>query len=160
MTEFPESSEELVPKPEAIEPAEELAPQPGEESPIKLSQPSRELAIRLLERVNIRDGIIGMLNNIEGNNYECHIFSLNEAIGFLEAYSNSIMEVKGITSFLDPNNLRIWVGEALGDRELAEAIGEKISDGSSYKERRLPIKELMEQRLKQCKEILAKGTKA
>ena len=59
----------------------------------------------------------------------------------------------GSIGYIDPNKLEKWVGEVFGDKELAQAIGEKIREGNSYQERILPIRELMEQRLKQCKEI-------
>ena len=76
MAEFSESFEELVPKPEEKKLAEELTPQPVDESLVKLSQPSKELAIRLLNRVNAKNAIMGLLKNIEGNDYKCPIFSL------------------------------------------------------------------------------------
>ena len=63
-------------------------------------------------------------------------------------------------SLYDLDELQKWVGEVYGDKELAETIGEKIKEGSSYKEQVEAIKPLMEQRLRQCERIVGVDTEA
>jgi len=175
MAEFSEQSEELAPKPEELKPdggpaphpeeaevAKEVAPEP-EKKLIKLSEPSKELAIRLLGKVGLKDRITGVQMTPRGEDAEgaeCLIFSLEEAVGFLKMYEKSLSERNDVIFFLNPNYLKEWVGETLGDQELAQAIEEKIRQGSRYGERVLPIKGLMEQRLRQCKEIVGEETGA
>jgi len=65
-----------------------------------------------------------------------------------------------VTTFVEPRDLERWVGETLGDKELAEAISEKIKDGNSYAERILPIRELLKNRLRKCEEITGEQASA
>ena len=129
----------------------------------ELSKPSRELAVRLLSEVSFEERITGVWMHTMGGGTECFILSLKEAIGFLKPNEGSVWATGGWICYIDPDNLQKWVAEKLTDKELAQAIGQfvKQCDGCSdpierYQKRvRLmkPVKELMEQRLKQCEEI-------
>jgi hypothetical protein len=46
-----------------------------------------------------------------------------------------------------------WVRRAMGDKELAGQIAEAIEKGKSDRERVYLIKELMEERLSQCRKL-------
>ena len=59
MTELSERSEELAPKSEELKPAGEPVPQPEEKTGLKLSEPSKELATRVLTKVSFQERLIG-----------------------------------------------------------------------------------------------------
>ena len=70
------------------------------------------------------------------------------------------MPTSGSIGYINPNKLAKWIEDIFGDFELAEAIGEKIKENSNYKDQVKAIKPLMEQRLKQCREIIGEETEA
>lgn len=191
MTEFLELSEEPVPGPEKEDPAEGLAPPPESEketiaqpeasgeptevevavklSQVKLSQPSKELATRLLSTVSFKERIYGLKDHPGPGPEPLAIYNFEEASRFLEVEDDHLVGWDGGVSSIDLHILKKWVGETLGDKELAQVIGEmaKKSDnytGSPYDRylKRLalirPVKGLMEQRVKQCKEIIGEET--
>ena len=161
MAEFSEQSEELAPKLEEIELAGELAPQPEAEKVIKLSEPSKELTTRLLSEITFKERLVGVYMHSMAGNIEESIYSFEEAVDLLHFDAGELrIRGSGSIGYIDLDELQKWVGDVFGDKELAEAIGEKIKEGSSYKERVLPIKVLMQQRLNQCKEIAGEGTEA
>lgn len=176
MAEFSKSSsEEPAPKPEEIKPVGELAPpEPEGESPaqpeaseepeaetvVKLSEPSKELATRVLGKVSFQERLIGTrMHSMVGNISES-FYSFKEAAGFMyvDVVGGLVVRGSGSIRYINPEKLQKWVGEVFGDKELAEAIGEKIKEVSSYKERVRLIKGLMQQRLKQCEEIVGEET--
>lgn len=134
----------------------------------ELSKPTRELAARLLAKVSFEDRITGVEMSPSAGDMECFIFSFEEAASFLKVDEGSLSERSGWICHIDPSALKKWVGETLGDKELAKAIGETTTEYDNCREpieqclKKIelvrPIKELMEQRLKQCKELL--GEKA
>ncbi len=161
MTEFSKSSEEPILKPEEVESAGESAPQPQAEKTAKLSQPSRELATRLLRRVSFKERLIGFRSNPGPGDLEESIYSFEEASFFLDGGDLTGMDWVNSIPF---NALKKWVGETLGDKELALAIGEIASEvdkaPNPFQEvlKRIelipPVKALMKQRLEQCEEVL------
>jgi len=170
MPEFSEQSEELAPKSE--KPAEEPAPQPEdtaalepqpteevaleqeEKEEIQLSKPSKELAIRILTRVSFQERLIGYKMMATTGNLEESIYSFKDAIDLLWFDVGELgVRTSGSIGYIDPVKLERWVGETLGDKELADAIGKKVKEYSNYREQVESIKPLMKQRLRQCQEI-------
>lgn len=177
MPEFSEQSEELAPKQEGLEPVGEPAPQPEdtaalepqlkeevasepeEKEEIQLSEPSKELAKRLLTLVGFKERLIGFKMTPMQGNMEESIYSFKDAIDLLWFDVGDLsVRTSGSIGYIDPGKLEKWVGEVFGDKELAEAIGKKAKEGSNYKERLEAIKPLMKQRLKQCREIIGEET--
>lgn len=169
MTELSKSSEEPTPKPDEVEPVGGLAPKPEKESAaqpeasgepeaepvVKLAEPSKELATRLLGKVSFQERLVGTKIHSSAGSLSRSIYSFEEAVDFLHVNVEGVM-ARGSSSagYIDTDVLKKWVGETLGDTELAEAIEVKVKTGSNYKERILPVKRLMKQRLEQCKELL------
>jgi len=147
-----------------------LAPEPEREPVIKLKEPTKELTDRLLGKVSFEDRINGISRNLMAGDEVESIYSFEEATGFLTGDMKDFSEKTGRVRFFDWHILRIWIGETLGDNELAGAIEEKVRDYENctdsiehyWKNIELikPIKELMVQRLKQCKEIVREETEA
>ena len=185
MAEFEKlSSEEPVPKPEKEDPAGGLAPPPesekerlaqpeasGEpetETVIKLSKPSKELATRLLGKVSFKDRITGISGHPMGGEEEQCLYRFADATDFLHV-SEDAQKGFGWVRFININALKKWVGETLGDIELAQAIGETTKELDTCppldREQKVqdlvfPVKALMQQRLEQCEEIIGGETKA
>jgi len=171
MPEFSEQSEELAPKPEELKPDKGLAPQPEdtasaeplpkEKEEIKLLQPSKELAKRLLTRVGFNERLKGYKMSPMQGNMEESIYSFKDAINLLHVDIGDFnVRTTGSIGYIDPVRLERWVGETLGDKELAEVISKKAKEGNSYKERVETIRPMMEQRLKQCREIIGEETES
>ena len=175
MAEFSRLSEESAPKPEeesvggpAPLPQEQsgASEEPTEKEAVKLSEPSMELATRLLGRV--KEYVWGTADYAHDEGLGQRIFSFEEATEFLEV---AVARHGDSVSYIEPNTLKKWVDESLGDTELAQAIGELIKEKGYDSLPRvlqwgrqieliIPFKELMQQRLEQCKELLGEETGA
>jgi hypothetical protein len=57
-------------------------------------------------------------------------------------------------NYLDYTKLKSWIADVFGDQELANAIGAEIEKSKSLVECIDPIKQLIEERLKQCKALI------
>lgn len=184
MAEFEKSSSgEPVQRPEKEDPAGGLAPpepdkeslaqpeasgEPETEPVIKLSKPSKELATRLLGKVSFKDRLIGISGHPMGGEEEASLFRFADAVDFLHV-SEDAQRGFGWWRFININALKKWVGETLGDTELAQAIGEitkeldtcpPLKREQKVQDLVFPVKALMKQRLEQCKEIVGGETKA
>ena len=174
MSEFSEQHDELAPKSE-VESAKELAPQPEEggiaesgvmpggsaeaEKVVRLSAPSIELATKLLTEVGFNERLVGVSMHPMAGNIEASIYSFEEATNFLHCDEGDLrIRNTGSIGYINLDELKKWVGEVFGDKELAETIGEKIEKGSNYKEQVEVIQTLMEQRLRQCEKIVGVDT--
>ncbi len=128
-----------------------------------LSEPSKELAARLLSELGYEERLVGYKMTAMNGNTPESLYSLQEAIDILQADSPETLLLKGgnlSLGYIDPGDLRKWVEEVLGDSELAGAIGLELEMGkeSGYAKQIGAIKALMAQRLRQCKELMEKET--
>ena len=174
MTEFSKLSEESAPKPEeesikgpAPLPQEQsgASEEPTEKEAVKLSEPSMELATRLLGRV--KECVWGWAQHPFDGSYGHRLFSLKETADFLK-----LPEARAdFTCYIEPNALQKWVDESLGDTELAQVIEELIKEKEYnncslilriHKEKELimPFEKLLRQRFEQCEELLGEETGA
>ncbi|NIN69541.1 MAG: hypothetical protein GTO63_33640 [Anaerolineae bacterium] len=123
-----------------------------------LSEPSKELAIRLLGDVSFEERLrAANLTPMRGS-LEHSIYGFRQAVNFLRIDEFEDLVAAGpraSVAYIHPDALRKWVAEVLGDTELADAIGEAIAEGANYVEIMRPVKELMEHRLSQCDSVLA-----
>src|SRR3989304_1792391 len=109
----------------------------------KLKDPSRELVKRILTEVDFEDRLEG--------------FSLRERSGPMPVTMYSFREVVSLLQEPYPRidfiELEIWVRKTVDDPELADQIAEAIKKGHSDQERTHSIRDLMGERLKQCKRL-------
>ena len=161
--------------------AGESYPQPAEEKKIKLSQPTRELAIKLLDKVSFGDRFTWYMASPGklGGQLETQLVTfsnLGEAVDFLELcqdyynrgdylYERNLTDVK----YINLEFLGNWIGKTLGDQELADAIkAELLKDSCNTHNLKdvirycshlvPPIKGLIQKRLKQCREVASQKT--
>ena len=124
----------------------------------KLSEPTMELAARILMEVGFHERIIGAKMAPMAGNRICSIYSFEEALDFLHMGSSDDILIRGkhsLVGYLDLEQLKIWVRDVFGDNALAEAIDKAVRKSSHYMGRVKSVKELMRQRLNQCKYIAA-----
>jgi hypothetical protein len=125
---------------------------------VTLSEPSKELATRLLGEVSFEERLRAANLTPMGGTREQSIYGFRQAVNFLRIDEFEDLVAAGpraSVAYIHPDALRRWVAEVLGDTELAEAIGEAIADATNYVEIVRPVKELMEHRLSQCEAVLA-----
>jgi len=107
----------------------------------KLRVPSDDLRKRILNEVGFEDRLEG--------------FNLHERTGPNPVTMYSFEEVVSLLNNrhprLDFNELEKWVRETMGDTELAEQIAVTIKQGNNDRERTYSIRDLMEERLNQCR---------
>jgi hypothetical protein len=107
---------------------------------IELTSPSKEVAKRILAEVGFEDRITG--------------YRLRERTGIMTIRLYSVEDVVGLLNDphprLDFARLQRWVGETMGDPELAGRIGDALQEDTSEQVRTIRIRDLMAQRLYQC----------
>lgn len=114
----------------------------------KLSEPDRELVSRVLQEVDFEERIVG--------------YQVRERSGLLVKSLYSFAEVCAFLHDQFPvlrfEELTRWLTVVMNDKELALKVEEVLKEGQSDYERTRLIRELMEERLMQCKK--ARGRKA
>ena len=121
-----------------------------------LSKPSATLAVTLLSEIGFEERFVGVKMSPKAGNMLCSIYSFEEAVDFFETDSmGTLMGIGGgpAIRYLDLSRLQGWVREVFGDQELAEEMGKEIEKNKSYVDTARNVKQLMQQRLDQCKKI-------
>jgi len=130
---------------------------------MELSEPSRELAVRLLGKVRFEDRLEVTRSAAMAGDIRSWVYTLQEAADFLHVSRiEDLVQIggRGGIGYIHPPALQRWVRDVFQDDELASAIEEKIEAGSCYAERMVGIKRLLEQRLAQCHNVLAEEREA
>lgn len=105
--------------------------------------PSKELAGKILGEVDFQDRLIGQKMRVRMGPVPVSLYSLEEVVRFL---SEDIPQ-------MDLEELQAWVGEKIGDRDLARAIGEISRREMGDPEKLLHIRGLMMTRLGQSRRV-------
>jgi hypothetical protein len=110
----------------------------------KLRVPFNDLSKKILTEVGFEDRLEG--------------FSLRERSGPIPVIMYRFEEV--VTLLNDPHprldfiELETWIRKTMRDKELADQIADVVRKESSDQNRSLRIKELLEERLDQCKRLI------
>ena len=91
------------------------------------------------------------------------IYSFEEAVEFLHMDSLEDLLTLGSRAsvgYLDLDQLKKWVGDIFGDKELADEMGKEIKKTDNYMDRMKVVKQMMQERLRQCKEIVGDRIRA
>lgn len=126
----------------------------------RLSEVTEEMAVKLLSEVEFNKHLKGTKFHAMSGGLPVFMTKLEEVKNFLQAGSmESLLTLGGggIINYLDWLKLKNWVADVFGDQELADAIGEEIEKGHSYINTIVPMRELVEERLQQCKDLLQKN---
>ena len=124
---------------------------------ITLGEPTPESAARLLGEVVFEKRLVGTKMGAMGGANPLPLFSLEEVTDFIhiDDYETALMSKSATVGYIEPSALARWVSEVLGDEELAAAILERSAEGDNYGSVAMPIKELLLERIQQCREVLA-----
>ena len=107
----------------------------------KLSEPSKELIAKIITEVEFKERLIGYRMRRRTGPTSVALYSFEEVVGLLNDSHPRI----------DFNQLEKWVRETIKDVELAEKIGKVIKKDSSEEDKTWEIRNLMGERLIQCK---------
>ena len=105
--------------------------------------PTRELATRILGEVDFQDRLIGHKMRMRMGPVPVSLYSFEQVVRFL---TEDIPQI-------DLDDLEAWVGEKIGDKDLARAIGEIDLRDLDEPEKLLHIRGLMMARLGQSRRI-------
>ena len=105
--------------------------------------PTRELARRILGEVDFQDRLIGHKMRMRMGPVPVSLYSFEEVVRFL---TEDIPQ-------MDLDKLQAWVGEKIGDKDLARAIREISTKELDEPEKLLHIRGLMMARLGQSRSI-------
>ena len=109
----------------------------------KLKQPTKELASRILGEFNFEQRIVGYcLKNNKGF-MQIPMYSFEEVVGFLNTP----------IPYIEIDELEGWIREVMDDKELADIIRRQNEQDMPEMAKIFFIRDLMVQRLIQCKEV-------
>jgi hypothetical protein len=108
---------------------------------VKLGEPSVKLATTVLAKVRFEDRFSAVMIDPRTGPMPIAVYSFQELANLLSAPS----------LYLDLKALERWVKEVMGDDELAAGIAQVTQQATGHRERTLLIRDLMHERLSQCK---------
>ncbi len=126
---------------------------------LELRKPSKEQAKRSLREYNYEDRLIGARMHPMAGNKRKPLYSLEEIYKFLEIENPKKLIEKGTgtsINYIDPDSLMGWINDILKDKELSKKIKENIENKNNYMDKIRVIKELIDKRIYQSREILEK----
>ena len=112
----------------------------------KPSDPTLELAKRVLAEVDFDDRLFGFKLKLRAGPTPVTMYSFPEIVAFLRD-DNPRIDIAG---------LQIWIKDVMGDRELAGIIDKEIGKNDTEYKKTEIVGELMEIRLDQCKRLVRK----
>ena len=123
-----------------------------------LQTPIDETSARALMRhVETTEALeAGILTPMAGTR-PVRLFTLEEAGRFLVVHDGATVAKGGAwatLNYVDPAQLATWIGEVLGDQELAAALNEVVSTRKPYGFLVPELKSLITARIDQCNEVL------
>ena len=129
-----------------------------------LDRPTGEQAEHILRELDFEDRAAGVLMKASGTS-AMTIYSLEHVISFFGKDNTEFTVQEGAkfagrnvdVAYIEPSRLARWIGEAVGDPELADAIESeiaKIDESRGYPPRMRVMRELVSQRILQCFEVL------
>lgn len=122
-----------------------------------MTAPATGDAERLLRHLTPEEALeAGILTPMAGTR-PVRLFSLEEAESFLTVYDSSAVDFAGQwakVNYVDLNHLATWIGDTLGDQELAGAVSEIAASRKAYGFLVPDVKGLIATRIEQAKAAL------
>jgi hypothetical protein len=113
----------------------------------QLSEPSEELASRILGRVSFSDRFAAAMVHPHTGPIPMDVYSFEQVANLLNAPGTRI----------DLKALAIWLEEVMGDKELAARTREATDEGP-HEQARTIISALVQERLQQCRAMMEEET--
>ena len=123
----------------------------------KLPEPTRDVAARILSEVDFDKRLIGYDMKPRAGNTPLSLYSFAEAVNFLHVDSLEDLMIpgaRGSVGYIDLEALKNWVATVMGDEDLAAAIDEAVTQNDNYHDQAHAVKEVMMERLGQCKHAI------
>ena len=108
-----------------------------------LSEPSKDMASKILNEVGFEERFIAYRLRERTGPIPITLYSFEEAVGLLNDPFPGV----------DFTRLEDWIREVMGDGELADKIRDVIARDISARDKTLCIRDLMVERLIQCRRI-------
>ncbi|MDA3935238.1 MAG: hypothetical protein PF636_00020 [Actinomycetota bacterium] len=123
----------------------------------ELAAPTPERAEHILREVDYEKRLVGIKMAAMGAGNHSSLYTLAGVASFIhiDDYETAMRDTKSTVGYIDPSALARWVSEVLEDEELATAVLEREAAGENYGSVAMPIKELLLERIEQCREVLA-----
>lgn len=121
-----------------------------------LSQPSPDLAARILAEVGFEERLVGVRMTPRAGMLRSSLYAVREVAAFLNAGSIEEVFADGCRAgigYVELGELADWVGSVFGDAELATRIRSTIHSKGSYLEKGAAVRGFLEARLRQCTEV-------
>lgn len=130
---------------------------------VGLTVPGRDDALRIMSEVSQSDSIhAGILSPMAGTR-RVRLSSLSSVESFLKPSDADTIFASGVRAsirYVDLSTLGSWIDTTLGDPELALAIGGLAASGRPYGALVPEVKELIAQRVGQCRQVLGDDPEA
>ena len=123
----------------------------------KLPEPSKDVAAKILSEVDFDNRLVGFDMKPRAGNTPLSLYSFTEATNFLHVDSFDELTIpgaRGSVGYIDLKALQTWVDTVMGDKDLGAAIAETIERNESYHDQANAVKELLAERLNQCKKMV------
>jgi len=122
---------------------------------VGLRAPSEALARRILTEVGWEERLEGCFEAPMRGPVREFIYRFSDAANLLTADATDPWSTSsGVFGYFDFGELQAWVRDVFGDGELADRIAEIAAADCSLKERIERTKPLMDERLRQCRQLL------
>lgn len=126
-------------------------------SETQLSAMGVESAARFMRHLGTDEALeAGILTPMAGTR-PVRLFSLEEAERFLVVHDASTVDAGGrwaTINYVDPAHLATWIGDTVGDQDLADGLREIASSRRAYGFLVPDMKEMVGRRVEQCKQVL------
>ena len=131
----------------------------GEEaSPTHLALPSIDEARRMLRELEWDERFVGIEMNPAAGNRDVYLYSMKEAVQFLR-YGTAGMGLSigatGSISWFEVDRFARWLGEDVGDADLAGAICSAARQASTFHDQVDAINCLLSNRFQQLSELVS-----
>lgn len=122
----------------------------------ELSNISKKAAERFLQEVDFEHRIVGVKMSGSAGNQNTSIYSLKELKNFLRSDSleNLSRKSHSTMSYIDVEQMLLWIEEVFGDQELAEIMAAEMENAKGLAEKLEIARELLARRISQCEELL------
>ena len=123
----------------------------------KLPEPSKDVATRILSEVDFDHRLVGFDMKPRAGNTPMSLYSFTEATNFLHVDSFDELTIpgaRGSVGYIDLTALQNWVDSVMEDKDLATAIEETVRQHESYHDQANAVKELLAERLSQCRNMV------
>jgi hypothetical protein len=123
---------------------------------VELKTISKEFAINLLSETSFENRLVGVTMSPSAGNTDEHLYSYIELFHFLNSSTYDELTQRGhaTMAYIDIDKMLNWIGVTYGDRELAEFMSAEMYACNSLAEKLGTAREIIKQRIDQCKEIL------